>query len=200
MPLTNEQRETLIQKSLQARNGSYSPYSNFRVGACLLTTDGEFVQGANIENASYGGAICAERTAIVKAASEGKRKFVALAVASDMNDPCSPCGICRQVLREFCSLDMPVLLAPAGYSSQTKSIPLSQADKRIGDDVIVETTMGEASPSPNYEVLGRSTYRQVALFTDSANVVWSVAFKQTRPESLGYRQRKTRQEGKVSTV
>ncbi|KAM0787330.1 hypothetical protein ACM66B_003419 [Microbotryomycetes sp. NB124-2] len=146
MTITAEQRERLIQLSLDARSGSYSPYSNFRVGACLLTDDGEFVTGANIENASYGGAICAERTAIVKAVSEGQRKFIGLAVASDMRDPCSPCGICRQVLREFCPLDMPVFLAPAQYSAATERIPLTEFEKRQGDDIIVETTMGEILP------------------------------------------------------
>ncbi|KAK4046152.1 hypothetical protein OIV83_006293 [Microbotryomycetes sp. JL201] len=133
MSITPEQRESLIQLSLQARDGSYSPYSSFRVGACLLTDKGEFVTGANIENASYGGAICAERTAIVKAASEGKRKFVGLAVA-------------RQVLREFCALDMPIYLASTQYSPATERIPLADFDRRQGDDVIVETTMGEILP------------------------------------------------------
>ncbi|EMS18778.1 hypothetical protein NBRC10512_005828 [Rhodotorula toruloides] len=79
LPLSPSNRKTLISSALSARDGSYSPYSNFRVGACLLTDEGEFVSGANVECASYGGAICAERTAIVKGVSEGKRRFVALA-------------------------------------------------------------------------------------------------------------------------
>ncbi|GAA5855989.1 hypothetical protein JCM3766R1_000036 [Sporobolomyces carnicolor] len=83
LPLTQAQRSTLISSALSARDGSYSPYSKFRVGACMLKDDGEFVQGANVECASYGGAICAERTAIVKAVSTGTKKFLGLAVTSD---------------------------------------------------------------------------------------------------------------------
>ncbi|GAA5826127.1 hypothetical protein JCM3770_004051, partial [Rhodotorula araucariae] len=105
IPLTPSQRETLIASALAARDGSYSPYSRFRVGACLLTDAGDFVQGANVECASYGGAICAERTAVVKAVSTGTRRFVGLAVTSDVDGIVSPCGICRQVLREFCPLE-----------------------------------------------------------------------------------------------
>jgi len=112
-----QDRERLIQAAIEAKNGSYSPYSKFRVGAALLTKDGQIIKGANVENASYGGAICAERTAIVKAVSEGTRSFVALAVNTDVAQPLAPCGICRQVIREFCALKMPILLVPAGYGS-----------------------------------------------------------------------------------
>lgn len=80
-----------------ARDGSYSPYSNFRVGAVLLTEDGELITGANIENASIGGTICAERTAMVKAVSQGVFEFKAIGVSSDLKDFCPPCGICRQL-------------------------------------------------------------------------------------------------------
>lgn len=97
--MTPAQRSELITLSKKARDASYSPYSKFRVGCALLTTSGEFITGANIENASYGGCICAERTALVKAVSEGKKTFTALAVASDLDDYCSPCGICRQFIR-----------------------------------------------------------------------------------------------------
>lgn len=76
---------------------SYSPYSKFRVGAALLTEDDQIIIGANIENASYGAAICAERTAMVKALTSGHKKFKAIGVASDLTTPCSPCGICRQL-------------------------------------------------------------------------------------------------------
>ncbi|THH08433.1 hypothetical protein EW145_g2721 [Phellinidium pouzarii] len=98
-----------------AKEFAYSPYSNFRVGAALLSTSGEIIKGANVENASYGGSICAERTAFVKAVSEGVRTFTALAVTTDMPTAISPCGMCRQVIREFCALDMPVLLVPSNY-------------------------------------------------------------------------------------
>ncbi|KAI0277453.1 cytidine deaminase [Russula aff. rugulosa BPL654] len=110
-------RERLIRAAIEAKNGTYSPYSKFRVGAALLTPDGSIIKGANVENSSYGGTICAERTAIVKAVSEGTRSFVALAVNTDVAQPLAPCGICRQVIREFCALKMPILLVPAGYES-----------------------------------------------------------------------------------
>lgn len=98
--------------SCTARDGSYCVYSNFRVGACLLTADGHYVRGANVEACNYAGTICAERTAIVKAVSDGQRTFKALAVASDLREPISPCGFCRQLLREFCRLDVSSLPTP----------------------------------------------------------------------------------------
>jgi len=87
---------------------SYSPYSHYPVGAALLTEDGEIVTGCNIENASYGLTNCAERTAVFKAVSAGRRKFAALVVAGGTDTPAYPCGACRQVLSEFCTADMPV--------------------------------------------------------------------------------------------
>ncbi|KAG0002068.1 hypothetical protein BGZ80_002932 [Entomortierella chlamydospora] len=99
--LSDSQIEDLITQSLAARENSYSPYSKFRVGAALRTTDGKVFQGCNVENASYGGAICAERTAFVKAVSEGHRRFVAIAVSCDFNSFITPCGICRQFMNEF---------------------------------------------------------------------------------------------------
>jgi cytidine deaminase len=103
----------LALKAREAQNGSYSPYSKFRVGAALLTQDGEVVLGANIENASYGLTICAERTAFVKAVSEGKKKFKAIAVVGDMDDFCTPCGACRQFMDEFCDKDFEIVLINA---------------------------------------------------------------------------------------
>jgi len=82
LTLSVEQRELLIKSCFEAKEFSYSPYSKFRVGAALLTVDGQIIKGANIENASYGGTICAERTALVKAKSEGVRSFIGLAVTS----------------------------------------------------------------------------------------------------------------------
>ncbi|CAD6570413.1 MAG: hypothetical protein CYPHOPRED_003926 [Cyphobasidiales sp. Tagirdzhanova-0007] len=136
--MTLDERFRLLTLAQTARSGSYSPYSKFRVGAALLLSDGTFVTGANIENASYGGAICAERTALVKAVSEGKKRFVALAVAADIDEPCSPCGICRQFIREFCSLDMPILLIP---SSHVPSDPSGLTSKAV-----IETTLGHLLP------------------------------------------------------
>ena len=94
-------RATLIRKALDARNSAYAPYSGFRVGAALLTGVGKIYTGGNIENASYGLTCCAERVALFKAVSEGERDFRAIAVASDSEKHCSPCGACRQVLVEF---------------------------------------------------------------------------------------------------
>ncbi len=98
----------LIQAALAASEHAYIPYSNYRVGAALLTTDGEVYTGCNVESASYTPTICAERTALVKAISEGKREFSAVAVVT--RDGGSPCGVCRQLLFEF-SPGMTVIMA-----------------------------------------------------------------------------------------
>lgn len=90
----------LHKMAQQAIHNAYAPYSNFKVGAALLTKSGEVYTGVNIENSSYGATICAERTALVKAASEGHREFDAIAIASSV-DEAYPCGICRQFLFEF---------------------------------------------------------------------------------------------------
>lgn len=103
-------KEKLMDASKIAREKAYVPYSKFQVGAALLTTDGEVIHGCNIENASFGLTNCAERTAIFKAVSEGKKNFAAIAVVADTEGPVSPCGACRQVLAEFCDKDMPVYL------------------------------------------------------------------------------------------
>ncbi len=95
--------QNLVQKAIDARKNSYSPYSNFKVGAALLTAENELYTGTNIENASYGLTVCAERTALLKAVSEGSVKFTALAVACDTDsfNDAYPCGACRQVMAEF---------------------------------------------------------------------------------------------------
>ena len=98
----------LVDLAWQAREQSYSPYSGFAVGAALECRDGTVYLGCNVEGASYGNAICAERTALVKAVSEGKRDFTRIAVAAVSPDYTAPCGICRQMLYEF-SPDMTVL-------------------------------------------------------------------------------------------
>ena len=101
--MTNEE---LILEAKKAREHAYTPYSHFQVGAALVTKSGKIYHGCNIENAAYTPTNCAERTAIFKAVSEGKRDFKAIAVCGGMNgkakDFCPPCGICRQVMREFC--------------------------------------------------------------------------------------------------
>jgi cytidine deaminase len=107
---TDVTKEELIQHAKRAREQAYVPYSRFPVGAALLLASGEVVTGCNIENASYGLCNCAERTAIFKAVSEGKRDIRMVAVVADTEGPVSPCGMCRQVLAEFCSPQTPVIL------------------------------------------------------------------------------------------
>lgn len=106
--MTPEQREQLITLAITAQQQAYAPYSQYRVGAALLTSDGEIVTGCNVENASYGGTICAERTAAVKAVSEGHQNFDAIVIVSDNGG--SPCGMCRQFLYEFAP-NMVVIIA-----------------------------------------------------------------------------------------
>lgn len=97
----------LIGKAIEARRKSYSPYSHYQVGAALLTGEGEIVTGCNIENAAYGPSNCAERTAFFKAVSEGIREFKAIAIVGspegeELTQYAYPCGVCRQVMAEFC--------------------------------------------------------------------------------------------------
>ncbi len=99
----NFDEQFLVREAMLARENSYSPYSGFRVGAALLTESGTVYCGCNIENAAYSPTNCAERTAFFKAVSEGERKFRAIAVAGDTDDYLYPCGVCRQVMAEFCS-------------------------------------------------------------------------------------------------
>ena len=98
----------LIDKAIDMMNYSYAPYSGFKVGAALLCKDGSVYGGCNVEGSSHGNTICAERTALVKAVSEGKKEFEAIAVSASSDDFCTPCGICRQMLADF-GLDLIVL-------------------------------------------------------------------------------------------
>lgn len=134
MPVDNAALDILFTEALKARDQAYCPYSKFRVGACLVTEDGQLVTGGNVETAAYSG-ICAERSAIVKAVSMGYRKYSAIAVSSDIDGPCSPCGVCRQFLREFCAQEMPVYLVSSSWSE--------------GDGLakrVVKTSMAELLP------------------------------------------------------
>lgn len=103
--------KNMIRMAMDARDRAYVPYSGFRVGACIKTHTGAYYLGCNIENASFGATNCAERTALFKAVYEGEREFEALAIVSDSSNYTVPCGICRQVLSEFCESDMPVICA-----------------------------------------------------------------------------------------
>lgn len=102
--------DALVSAARAARERAIAPFSNFRVGAALRTGDGTIVTGCNIENASYGLTMCAERVALFKALSDGHRDFTALAVVADTPHPTPPCGACRQLLWEYCG-DIPVALA-----------------------------------------------------------------------------------------
>ncbi|EFO65075.1 Cytidine deaminase [Giardia lamblia P15] len=99
MSITREQRSDLIKAAIEGSEHAYIPYSKYRVGAAILTKSGEIFRGCNVENAAYPIGVCAERTAVVKAVSEGKKDIVACAVVT--RDGGSPCGMCRQTLNEF---------------------------------------------------------------------------------------------------
>ena len=119
----------LIEKAIDMRNYSYAPYSKFRVGAALLAKDGKIFGGCNIENAAYGPSNCAERTAFFKAVSEGVREFTAIAIAGGpeegIKDFCAPCGVCRQVMAEFCDKDS-FLIILAKNASEYEVYTLSE--------------------------------------------------------------------------
>ncbi len=104
----------LLQKAIEARNSSYAPYSGFQVGAALLTADGKVYTGANIENAAYTPTICAERVAFFKAVNLGERNFAKIAITGGKSGEtagfCAPCGVCRQVMAEFCTDDFEIIL------------------------------------------------------------------------------------------
>jgi cytidine deaminase len=112
MTNNNEMIQKMVDEALEARLNAYVPYSNFKVGAAILTKDGKIFRGCNIENASYGLCNCAERTALFKVYSEGYKKddIVMMSVSGDTKNPISPCGACRQVMNELLHKDTPVIL------------------------------------------------------------------------------------------
>ena len=135
--LTNEERRSLINLANEARRRAYVPYSHYPVGAALRTKSGKLFTGVNVENAAYPQTICAERTAVVKAVSEGERDFEVIAVVTDNGG--APCGGCRQVLAEF-GLDTVVLIA------------------NKDGDLLQEQTVGDLLPGAfTPEKLGKST-------------------------------------------
>jgi cytidine deaminase len=120
----------LIEMAEKARESAYAPYSGFTVGAALLCADGTLYTGCNIENASFTPTCCAERVAVFKAVSEGKRDFVAIAVAGGKAGEqslgvCAPCGVCRQVLSEFARPDLRVLFSDGTQTTLGGLLPLS---------------------------------------------------------------------------
>ena len=134
--MTNEQ---LCELAKEAMTHSYSPYSGFKVGAALLCSDGTVYQGCNIENAAYGPTNCAERTAIFKAVYDGHRDFVAIAVCGGKDGVITgafpPCGVCRQVMREFCTDEFKILMMnPEGYEEVTLAqlLPFSFSNTNMG--------------------------------------------------------------------
>jgi len=111
--IEESERERMLDLAYEAMERAYTPYSHFRVGACLKGASGRYYLGCNVENAAYGPTNCGERTAVFKAVSEGERAFTALAVVSSGKRVGYPCGVCRQVLREFCDDDLPIVCADA---------------------------------------------------------------------------------------
>ena len=109
------EEKILIEKAISMLSYSYAPYSGYFVGAALLTEDGKIYTGCNIENAAFGPSNCAERTAFFKAISEGERKFSAIAIVGGPGGKtesyCTPCGVCRQVMAEFCKPDFKIIMA-----------------------------------------------------------------------------------------
>lgn len=107
--ITAEERDTMLAMAYRAMEHAYVPYTNFTVGACLKTASGRYYCGCNLENVAFTPSVCAERTAMVKALSEGEREFVGIAITCSGTAPAFPCGVCRQVMREFCDPDFYVV-------------------------------------------------------------------------------------------
>lgn len=127
----------LIKEAHRAKENSYSPYSKFRVGAAVLTFDNKVYTGCNVENSSYGLTNCAERTALFKAISEGEKpfNFKAIAIASDLEDFCPPCGACRQVMNDLCGGELDVILTSVNLNYQifklAELMPYSFGDEKL---------------------------------------------------------------------
>jgi cytidine deaminase len=127
--------ERLVAAAREARERAIAPYSGFKVGAALLTRAGRIIGGCNVENASYGLTMCAERVALLKALSDGDRDFVMIAVVADTASPTPPCGPCRQLLWEYCG-DIPVVMANlstiAGTHQMRDLLPLPFDGRLLG--------------------------------------------------------------------
>jgi len=124
MPRFKPREADLIKAAQQARKFARAPYSNYRVGAALLTADGRVFSGANVESSSYGLSVCAERIALFKALSEGADSFTKLAIATDSDPPASPCGACRQLLWDYARGVKILLVGKNGVAVKTKMAEL----------------------------------------------------------------------------
>lgn len=116
----------LVRAAQSARRQAYAPYSQFLVGAAILTSDGRVFTGSNVENASYGLSVCAERTAVLSAVHAGARQIAAIAVCTELSPPAAPCGMCRQTLAEFASDCDVVLCGPHGLAGEVLSVRLRE--------------------------------------------------------------------------
>lgn len=131
--------EKLIEAAVKVRENAHAPFSNFKVGASLLTETGEIITGCNIENATYGLTLCAERVAIFKAISEGKNKFEKIAIVADTENLTPPCGACRQIIWEFCG-DIEVVLA--NLHGTTKTFQMRELFPNAFDESFFEIKAG----------------------------------------------------------
>ena len=127
--MENNEKE-LIEAAQNVRERAYAPYSDFKVGAAIRTKDGKIYTGCNVESASYGLTVCAERVAIWKAVSEGEKEFTEIAVAADTHELTPPCGVCRQIIWEFCG-DIPVVFA--NLEGDTETVQMSELLPRAFD-------------------------------------------------------------------
>jgi cytidine deaminase len=128
--MSNITEQDLIKAALDAREKAYAPYSNFQVGAAVETESGDIYIGCNVESASYGLTVCAERVAIWKGISRGEKRFTRIAVVVDTEELTPPCGVCRQIIWEFCG-DVPVILS--NLEGKTETIQMSELLPRAFD-------------------------------------------------------------------
>ena len=133
-PLTLEERDMLLQHAEAARAHAYCPYSHYPVGAALLTEEGKIYEGCNIENAAYSPGNCAERTAFFKAVYEGERAFRAIAITGNDDTPSWPCGMCRQVMAEFCASDFMIVTSNKDRSVIVTATLEQMLPHRFGPD------------------------------------------------------------------
>lgn len=120
-PIDQAEQQKMLDLAYAAMEHAYVPYSGFRVGACLKATSGKYYMGCNIENAAYTPTNCAERTAFFKAVYDGEREFDGIAIVCSGKHPAYPCGVCRQVMNEFCDRNMPIVCANGDRSSVVAS-------------------------------------------------------------------------------